>query len=170
MNEKGCTEQTVNIPPMSKPSTHAQEVDPVFAALGNTMRLALLVHLSDGEGRSIANLSANTRLTRQAITKHLHVLRDAGLVTSGRIGPESRFTYRPEPMAAARAYLDKLAGSAKRWPPPMPDRQAIALNRVFYALSSPTRRAMLRNLTRGDRNISELAAPFAIRLSVRPNT
>ncbi|HEX4025438.1 MAG TPA: helix-turn-helix domain-containing protein [Steroidobacteraceae bacterium] len=82
---------------------------PVFAALGDRTRLALLAKLSDGRLRSITALSADVRLTRQAVTKHLHVLRAAGLVSSVRIGRESRFTYRDGPIAQARAYLDTVA-------------------------------------------------------------
>jgi DNA-binding transcriptional ArsR family regulator len=44
----------------------------------------------------------------------------------------------------------------------MPEQQPIALDRVFYALADSTRRAMLRGLAGGERNISELAAPFAM--------
>jgi DNA-binding transcriptional ArsR family regulator len=82
---------------------------PVFAALGDRTRLALLVTLSDGRMRSITELSADIRLTRQAVTKHLHVLQDAGLVSSRRVGRESRFAYRGGPLAQARIYLDTVA-------------------------------------------------------------
>lgn len=82
---------------------------PVFAALGDRTRLALLMRLSDGAARSIRALQADSRLTRQAVTKHLRVLEGAGLVGSERIGRESRFTYRPEPVAEARAYLDAVS-------------------------------------------------------------
>jgi DNA-binding transcriptional ArsR family regulator len=82
---------------------------PVFAALGDRTRLALLRKLSDGQPRSIATLSANTELTRQAVTKHLHILENAGLVRSIRIGRESRFAHRPEPIAELRAYLDSIS-------------------------------------------------------------
>ena len=81
----------------------------VFAALGDPTRLSLLMRLSDGGARSIAGLSANTRLTRQAVTKHLLVLQGAGLVSSLRVGRESRFAYRPEPIAEARSYLDTVS-------------------------------------------------------------
>ena len=67
---------------------------PIFAALGDRTRLALLDKLGDGQARSIAALSTDTALTRQAITKHLHVLQDAGLVASLRVGRESRFAAR----------------------------------------------------------------------------
>jgi DNA-binding transcriptional ArsR family regulator len=82
---------------------------PVFAALGDRTRLSLLMRLSDGETRSIAKLSADTKLTRQAITKHLHVLEDAGLVSCIRVGRESRFAFRPERIVEARSYLDTVS-------------------------------------------------------------
>jgi len=96
---------------MSNPSLQAAAPDPapVFAALGDRTRLSLLARLSDGRTRSIAALSADTRLTRQAVTKHLHVLESAGLVSSLKVGRESRFAYRPEPVADARAYLDAVS-------------------------------------------------------------
>lgn len=96
---------------MLKASLQAPEQNPapVFAALGDRTRLSLLVRLSDGQARSIAKLSADTQLTRQAVTKHLHVLESAGLVSSSRVGRESRFAYRPEPIVAAKSYLDTVS-------------------------------------------------------------
>ena len=82
---------------------------PVFAALGDPTRLSLVMTLSSGGAKSIALLAADTRLTRQAVTKHLRVLESAGLVASARSGRESRFTYRPEPLAAARICLDAIS-------------------------------------------------------------
>ncbi len=82
---------------------------PVFAALGDPTRLSLLARLSDGRTRSIAALSGDSKLTRQAVTKHLHVLKKAGLVSSLRVGRESRFVYKPEPVIAAKSYLDEVS-------------------------------------------------------------
>lgn len=82
---------------------------PAFAALGDRTRLALLAELGDGRPRSIAALSAGTDLTRQAVTKHLRVLERAGLVGMHRVGRESRFVFRPEPVADLRAYLDRVS-------------------------------------------------------------
>jgi DNA-binding transcriptional ArsR family regulator len=81
----------------------------IFAALGDRTRLSLIERLSDGEPRSIAKLSGDTDLTRQAITKHLTVLEGAGLVSRMRAGRESRYAYRPEALAAAKAYLDAVS-------------------------------------------------------------
>jgi DNA-binding transcriptional ArsR family regulator len=89
----------------------AADPAPVFAALGDRTRLSLLVTLSDGDRRSIATLSAQTRLTRQAVTKHLRVLEQAGLVSSTRSGRESLYRFRPEPVAAARSYLDSVSAA-----------------------------------------------------------
>lgn len=94
---------------MSLPESHGADPAPIFAALGDPTRLSLLTRLSDGQSRSIASLSADTLLTRQAITKHLHVLESAGLVRSSRVGRESRFVFQPEAVVEAKAYLDTVS-------------------------------------------------------------
>lgn len=79
----------------------------VFAALGDITRLELVSRLSDGKQHSIAQLSDGLNLTRQGVTKHLYVLRDAGMVSCKRIGRETRFTIKPDPIAKARDYLTR---------------------------------------------------------------
>jgi DNA-binding transcriptional ArsR family regulator len=78
----------------------------VFAALGDETRLLLLAKLSSGEPHSISQLTSGSRLTRQAITKHLRVLEDVGIVHSVRHGRESRFEFNPRPLEDAREYLE----------------------------------------------------------------
>ena len=95
--------------PRAEASARTADPAPVFAALGDRTRLYLLTRLSDGRTRSIAKLSADTSLTRQAVTKHLEVLENAGLVASSRTGRERSFTFRPEPVADARAFLDTVS-------------------------------------------------------------
>jgi DNA-binding transcriptional ArsR family regulator len=92
-----------------EPQIAAFNAAPVFAALGDRTRLSLLKKLSGGESQSIARLSLDTSLTRQAVTKHLRVLEDAGLVSVSRIGRESLYVFRPESISAARTYLDEVA-------------------------------------------------------------
>ena len=82
--------------------THA----PVFAALGDEMRLSLLAKLSCGKPHSISKLTAGSRVTRQAVTKHLRVLEGAGIVHSLRKGRETLFEFDPKPIEAAKGYLD----------------------------------------------------------------
>src|ERR1700691_4203203 len=78
----------------------------VFAALGDETRLALVAKLCGGEPRSIAQLMGGSRLTRQAITKHLRVLERVEIVHSVRAGRESLFELNPEPIEEIRSYLD----------------------------------------------------------------
>ena len=81
----------------------------VFAALGDTTRLALVAKLIRGEARSISQLTEGSRLTRQAITKHLRMLERARIVHSVRAGRESLFELNPEPIGKAREYLDHVS-------------------------------------------------------------
>ena len=66
----------------------------------------LVVKLSGGQPRSISQLTSGTRLTRQAITKHLRVLHNAGLVHSIRAGRENLFEFNPRPIDNAKEYLE----------------------------------------------------------------
>ena len=79
---------------------------PVFAALGDATRLSLVAELCGGQPRSISQLTEGTRLTRQAITKHLRVLESAGVVQSVRSGRESLFRFDPESIEEIKEYLD----------------------------------------------------------------
>ncbi len=91
---------------MSKVS-EAKRSAPVFAALGDPTRLELLSRLSDRRPHSIVELADGLKLTRQGITKHLLVLKQAGIVTSKRVGRESQFTVSPDPITQARDYLTR---------------------------------------------------------------
>ena len=82
---------------------------PVFAALGDATRLRLLGRLSVDGPLSITRLSEGTGVTRQAITRHLHALGDAGLVRDVRRGRERVFELDVERLAIARRYLDRVA-------------------------------------------------------------
>lgn len=96
-------------------STHRPRVDKrqpqavVFAALGDETRLLLIAKLCEGRPHSIAQLTAGSKLTRQAITKHLRVLEDAGIVHSVHRGRESLFEFDPRPMDELREYLDRVS-------------------------------------------------------------
>jgi DNA-binding transcriptional ArsR family regulator len=85
---------------------------PVLAALGDETRLSIVAKLSNGEAQSISQLTDDTKVTRQAVTKHLKVLEDAGIVRSSRSGRECHFTLTPAPLAEASDYLDLVS---KQW-------------------------------------------------------
>lgn len=78
----------------------------MFAALGDETRLRLVAKLCAEGPMSIAELTQGSDVTRQAITKHLHVLADAGLVRGSREGRESRWELELERLDAARRAID----------------------------------------------------------------
>jgi DNA-binding transcriptional ArsR family regulator len=90
---------------IAKPKARAR----VFAALGDKTRLALVAKLCSGEPCSIAQLSDESKLTRQAITKHLGVLERAGIVRSSHAGRERLFEFDPEPIEGLQAYLGSVS-------------------------------------------------------------
>src|SRR5262245_14330809 len=85
---------------------------PVFAALGDETRLALVDRLCAGGPQSIARLTSGSAVTRQAITKHLGVLAGAGLVHGVRRGREHIWDLDPERLVEARRCLEQIS---QRW-------------------------------------------------------
>src|ERR1700756_744117 len=85
---------------------------PVFCAPGDPTRLALVAKLCRGQPYSISQLTEGSRLTRQAITKHLRVLRGVGIVHSVRAGRESMYKFDPQPIEELKQYLDLVS---KQW-------------------------------------------------------
>jgi DNA-binding transcriptional ArsR family regulator len=85
---------------------------PVFAALGDETRLKLLLKLAHGKPVSLTQLSLGATITRQAISKHLRVLENAGMVQHTRAGRESHFALNPKPLDEAQAYLQTIS---KQW-------------------------------------------------------
>jgi DNA-binding transcriptional ArsR family regulator len=81
---------------------------PVFAALGDETRLRLVALLCTGSALSIAQLTADTDITRQAVTKHLEILADAGLVRDVRQGRERLWEFAPSRLEEARRSLDTI--------------------------------------------------------------
>ena len=86
--------------------THA----PVFAALGDEVRLSLVARLCDRSPQSISQLTAGSDITRQAVTKHLQTLKRAGVVRSIRSGRQCLFKFDPERIDELRKYLDLVSG------------------------------------------------------------
>jgi DNA-binding transcriptional ArsR family regulator len=85
---------------------------PIFAALGDATRLKLVARIGRQGPQSIVRLTRGTKFTRQAITKHLRVLANAGLLRGTRFGRESRWELEPERLDIAYKYLDLIS---RRW-------------------------------------------------------
>jgi DNA-binding transcriptional ArsR family regulator len=82
---------------------------PVFAALGDETRLRLVARLGTEGPLSIARLTRGADVTRQAVTKHLHVLAEAGLARGTRQGRERLWELEPQPLEEARRCLDLIS-------------------------------------------------------------
>lgn len=82
---------------------------PIFAALGDETRLRLVTRLGAHGPASIARLTEGTGVTRQAVTKHLQVLAEAGLVRGIRSGRESSWELQPGKLAEAQQSLELIS-------------------------------------------------------------
>lgn len=98
-------------PEVSKDRPKLDSAAPVFAALGDETRLGLVARLSAGDRISITRLTERTGVTRQAVTRHLEVLEDAGVVRGTRRGRERLWEIEPKRIDLARRSLDEIS----RW-------------------------------------------------------
>lgn len=101
----------------------------LFAALGNETRLLLVRRLASGAPSSIARLAAGSRVSRQAVSKHLEVLARAGLVRGSRRGREHLWQLEPDRVDDARRWLEAIS---RRWDE--------ALERLRSAVEEPEER------------------------------
>ena len=85
---------------------------PVFAALGDPARLRIVAKLCEAGPLSIVRLTQGENISRQAITKHLHALSDAGLVRNERSGRENLWRLETLRIAEAQQYLGQISA---RW-------------------------------------------------------
>ncbi|HTW75174.1 MAG TPA: metalloregulator ArsR/SmtB family transcription factor [Steroidobacteraceae bacterium] len=84
----------------------------MFAALGDPARLRIVNKLCEVGPLSIVRLTQGANISRQAITKHLHMLSDAGLVRNERSGRENLWQLEPRRLAEAQRYLGQISA---RW-------------------------------------------------------
>ncbi len=92
------------------PPAGGRDLASVFFALGDKTRLQLVAVLCAGGMFSIAQLTANTALTRQAVTKHLRLLADAGVVDDVKVGRERLWQFNPSAIDEARRSLEIIGG------------------------------------------------------------
>jgi DNA-binding transcriptional ArsR family regulator len=96
---------------MSRSALQIGDAAAVFAALGDPTRLAVVRRLCAAGPQSIAQLTdgAHANVTRQAITKHLIALADAGLVRDRKRGRERIFELEPRRLVTARSWIDQIS-------------------------------------------------------------
>jgi DNA-binding transcriptional ArsR family regulator len=80
--------------------------------LGDPTRLKLVAVLCAGGAFSIAQLTTNTDISRQGVTKHLQVLAEAGVISDARLGRERVWQLEPKQIEEARRTLDVIG---KQW-------------------------------------------------------
>jgi DNA-binding transcriptional ArsR family regulator len=81
----------------------------IFAALGDPVRLAMLARLCRDGPLPTISLKHDATVTRQGLTKHLHVLEEAGLVSSDRVGRDRRWSAEARQLSDACAYIDQIS-------------------------------------------------------------
>lgn len=107
--------------PHQKSAPHPLDSARLFAALGDENRLRLVARLCKGPA-SITGLSEGFRITRQAVTKHLRVMRNSGLVRNTRRGRHTIWQLNEHRLKDVRRYLDLIS---KQWD------EALARLRIF---------------------------------------
>jgi ArsR family transcriptional regulator, cadmium/lead-responsive transcriptional repressor len=90
----------------------AEPADAVFAALADATRRTILRAVSERGPLTATTLAGELPISRQAIAKHLSLLRDAGLVHADRAGRETQFTAQPEALRDVAAWA---TATGRRW-------------------------------------------------------
>jgi DNA-binding transcriptional ArsR family regulator len=88
------------------PSVSTYREDPI-GALGDPTRRAIFERLADGP-LPVGEIARGLTVSRPAVSQHLKVLKDAGLVIDRPVGNRRLYQLNPEGVGAMRAYLDQL--------------------------------------------------------------
>jgi DNA-binding transcriptional ArsR family regulator len=84
------------------------ELGPVFAALSDASRRRLLETLARRESATQRELAAELPVSRQAVSKHLAALAEAGLVETTRSGRNTLYRLTPDTLAAAVSWIERV--------------------------------------------------------------
>lgn len=118
--EKGADRRDTGLPAIVQST---ESLAHVFAALGDPTRLKLIAVLCAGGAFSIAQLTANTDISRQGVTKHLQVLADAGVVRDVKLGRERLWQLDPSQIDEAKRTLEVIG---REWEAALGRLQAFA--------------------------------------------
>ena len=84
----------------------SDQLSTVFAALADPTRRALLRHLEHGDA-SVAELAEPFAMSQPAISKHLKVLENAGLVSRRQVGTARYSHLEAQPLKEATEYMER---------------------------------------------------------------
>jgi DNA-binding transcriptional ArsR family regulator len=102
----------------------------VFAALADPVRRELLAAVAV-RPRRVVDLAAGRAISRPAVSKHLRLLSEAGLIEAAAHGRERHYTLRPEPLGQLREFVERLLPAAPR----VTDRMLDALDTEVHRAS-----------------------------------
>lgn len=103
--------------------------DRVFAALSDPTRRGLFTQLARGGPQTATSLASDLSISRQAVSKHLHVLADAGMASATRVGRETRYEASMEPLDEVSQWIRNVEG---QW-----SQRLAALNEALGSRPSP---------------------------------
>ena len=103
----------------------------MFDALADPTRRRVVETLARGDTVTASGLAAQLPITRQAVTKHLSALRGAELVSASRVGRETHYKLRPQPLDEAAHWIQMVSAE---W-----DDRLEALGRSLERRRSPSR-------------------------------
>src|SRR3954465_6726751 len=86
---------------------YSQTVDRTFAALADPTRRAVVERLWNGTA-TVSELAKPFGITLTGMKKHIHVLEEAGLVTTTKVGRTRRGALAPQPLGGVQAWLRRL--------------------------------------------------------------
>ena len=94
---------------MNMQRSRVTKTAPIFAALGDPVRLAMVARLCRDGPLPTIRLQQGTPVSRQAVTKHLRMLEDAGLVQSQRVGRDRLWQIETKKLIEVRSHLDQIS-------------------------------------------------------------
>jgi DNA-binding transcriptional ArsR family regulator len=142
-------------------TTQSPRLDATFGALSDPTRRAILARLAKGPA-SVTEIATPFSMSLPAVSKHVRVLEDAGLVARARLGREHRITLTPTPLVDATRWLVE---SRKFWEG--------ALDRLALVLSETTKQEEpwpSRNSSAKRRSSSNGASPRRPKRSTPPGS
>nr|WP_285891403.1 metalloregulator ArsR/SmtB family transcription factor [Paenibacillus pasadenensis] len=77
----------------------------VYQAIADPTRRQMLLLLQDAGELPLKEVTPHFSMTRAAVSKHLHILSDAGLVRERKVGRETRYQMNPDPLLELRRWL-----------------------------------------------------------------
>jgi ArsR family transcriptional regulator, cadmium/lead-responsive transcriptional repressor len=101
--------------------------DAVFAALADPTRRRVVETLAGGSTVTASALAADLPISRQAVAKHLAALRRARLVGAERVGRETRYRLRPQPLGDAAQWIVSVGAE---WDERLADLQRLLADRT----------------------------------------